>query len=268
MNREAATAVVQRAPYTEPERKELLDMLGLLGEDAFCERHGRRHAALAPEPTADQLKLAAIAPTNINASSDSFDLTKPGSSKGRFAKIYDDAPLDRSLLPPGLQTAAAEREAAERAEAKLAAREAAKAAKGPRVRPSGWTPKPGRPLPTGGTYHPRPGARATDKLDPTWDETCGTLTGRNRHARRGEQLCDECRDYYNAYQREKKSQREKKVREPAKCGTPSGAKRHKRRGEPVCAPCLEARRADGRRQWYEREARRKGVSVDQLRAAS
>jgi hypothetical protein len=233
MNHEAARAVARLEQYTPQERHELLDMLGLLDET------GR---AVRPDPSEDAQRV-------INAKlGDLADRVTTTATKGRMAKIYDEPPVARAELPVGLRLTPAERDQLYGPPPKP------KRQPKPKAKPT--STRRGRPVGSG---------RNPDLLPPTTDEFCGTLTGRNRHARRGESMCDPCRERYNAWQREFKDKRRAATggskRKPAQCGTPSGARAHRRKGEEVCQPCLEARRADGRRQWYEREAKRKAAEA-------
>jgi hypothetical protein len=46
-----------------------------------------------------------------------------------------------------------------------------------------------------------------DSSTPDSQPDCGTHAGRSLHQRRGETLCQDCRDYYNAYRRERQAAR-------------------------------------------------------------
>lgn len=75
---------------------------------------------------------------------------------------------------------------------------------------------------------------------------CGTASGASRHYRKGEGLCEACREAKREYDRQKRGYAPRKV---APCGTEGGYRRHLRRKETPCEPCRIARRE------YAREIR-------------
>lgn len=89
---------------------------------------------------------------------------------------------------------------------------------------------------TGGSADTR-----TELPPPTITDKCGTLTGRSRHIRAGEQLCRACKDAANANAAERRKAKAagkpKRTRPRPPCGSPGGSRSHRRHGEPVCEPC-------------------------------
>lgn len=61
-------------------------------------------------------------------------------------------------------------------------------------------------------------------------------SGLQRHYRRGEKVCDDCRVSNNHYAREK-HRGQLLPRRLKPCGTAAAARRHRKRGEPVCYAC-------------------------------
>lgn len=81
---------------------------------------------------------------------------------------------------------------------------------------------------------------------------CGTPAAAQAHYRRGEPVCEPCREARREYERARTGA---KARTKAPCGTTGGAAQHRKAGEPLCEACREAQRE------YNRSTRRQ-VPVD------
>ena len=80
---------------------------------------------------------------------------------------------------------------------------------------------------------------------------CGTTAAYQRHLRRGEEPCRECREAARRADRGRKRNRTQ-PRQLQPCGTRAAYQRHIRAGEVPCEACREANRAGGREQWRRR----------------
>lgn len=116
-------------------------------------------------------------------------------------------------------------------------------------------PKP-KPIP-----EPKPvKKRARPKREPRKVELapCGTIGAYNRHRRKGEPICDPCREAQRINQKQRrdriKAERANTPLTPAvtrdKCGTRAGANYHRDHGEHKCEPCKEAERAYARETYH------------------
>lgn len=72
-------------------------------------------------------------------------------------------------------------------------------------------------------------------------QPCGTTAAALRHWRRGEELCDACREAQRAATEARRGGPNPKPVQP--CGTPAGRQRHRDRGEAVCEVCRVAHNA-------------------------
>lgn len=87
---------------------------------------------------------------------------------------------------------------------------------------------------------------------------CGTIGAYNRHRRKGETICDPCREAQRINQKQRrdriKAERANTPLTPAvtrdKCGTRAGANYHRDHGEHKCDPCKEAERAYARETYH------------------
>lgn len=66
---------------------------------------------------------------------------------------------------------------------------------------------------------------------------CGTAAAARAHWRRGEDICDPCRQARREYDRARTGA---KARTKAPCGTTGGAAQHRKAKEPLCGPCKQA----------------------------
>jgi len=78
---------------------------------------------------------------------------------------------------------------------------------------------------------------------------CGSLGGYSRHKKRGEPVCDPCREANRIYQADYRANRARSAadraanpRVLAPCGTYGAARRHKAHDEELCDPCKQAER--------------------------
>lgn len=80
-------------------------------------------------------------------------------------------------------------------------------------------------------------------------------SGDARHRRRGEPVCEACRESCNHLQRERK-RGGGNPRPPVlnRCGTPTGARDHYRRKEPLCLPCGVAQAKARSERYYAKKA--------------
>src|SRR3954467_4140733 len=101
-NRRAALAVSVLARDVAPtpaERRELLDMLGLLTDDVQpCTQHRYPHPGIRADLTDDEARVAGTMPVAING-----DLNENQPSAKRMARIFEGPPLNGALCPPGLR---------------------------------------------------------------------------------------------------------------------------------------------------------------------
>jgi hypothetical protein len=232
MKRRAARAVALHAPGTPAERRQLLDMLGLLDEAGGIDER---------QPTVETY-VATLGAGNGDSST----------ARGRFAAHLSEGPdhPETFTSPPALRNLPPLPEP-EPAPRPPRAKKASTGVKGrPRRAVADGVLRPP-------THHP---------------ETCGQLKGRRVHARAGEDLCDACRQVFNDWQKERRrvppEQRKRAQRAP--CGTPHGVKAHEVRGEEVCADCREAKRAQSRSYWHAlpREKRQSITSARVKRRAA
>jgi hypothetical protein len=85
-------------------------------------------------------------------------------------------------------------------------------------------------------------------VKPRKEAQCGTPSGERRHRRRGEPVCEPCKEAHNAVQRKRdaaararaKSRPAPARRDAARCGTVGGYSAHRRRLEDICEPCKVA----------------------------
>lgn len=84
---------------------------------------------------------------------------------------------------------------------------------------------------------------------PKQANVCGSVTGYNRHRKRHERPCWECREAYNADERtrrrKKAAEEGREIKTPAKvaqCGTPAGLTKHYREHTVPCEACRKAER--------------------------
>lgn len=78
----------------------------------------------------------------------------------------------------------------------------------------------------------------TASTQPTDTGLCGTSQGYQKHRRRGEQACVECRQAAS-----RRSRADRELKPPtvlSSCSTAAGTKAHSRRGERSCQSCLKA----------------------------
>jgi hypothetical protein len=228
-NRAAARATAERAIPVVPDpaaRKQLLDLLGLLGDNQPCSNHDHPHPGVTADLTDDELRTLGAPMTAVNS-----DLGEHLPLPRRGAHVATPPPLRGALCPPGLRAAIQN------------ARPAEPAAPAPQVAPTPpETRTPRQPRP----YVPKP-PRPSPPLAP-----CGTEAGHRRHVRNGEPIDQACRQAHNeAGRRRRQRRREAKIaaglavgRPPARCGTPAGYKKHARENTEKCGPCLAAKAAE------------------------
>lgn len=237
-HRQVALYVAEKAGGDPADRKQLLDMLGLLDPTG---------GGIVPDPTGKQLGVELTTAPYIKN-----DLPRtPGQPtylrEKRRAQFTTPAGL-RNLAPLPLE------EPQPTAKAKKKPKKKPKAQ--PKVIPA-RTPKPRE------AGIARPNARRTDLLPPTAAESCGTIRGRRQHVNRGESLCDPCRTAYNKYAADRRAALAagdpKRTRPRPDCGTPYGARAHRWRDEPVCEACHVADRQKRREQWHARAAKKKAA---------
>lgn len=97
--------------------------------------------------------------------------------------------------------------------------------------------------------------RKTASLEP---QPCGTPAAALRHKRKGEELCEPCKEAKRKESRDRrariKAERESNPLKPAQlrsqCGTRAGANYHRDHGEQRCTECLEAERAYNRATYH------------------
>lgn len=105
---------------------------------------------------------------------------------------------------------------------------------------------------------PKPEPRERKRPD------CGSTAAFHQHVNRGEEVDEECRTAYRAYQREQYAKRQAKItkivkpaREVMPCGTTAAARRHKYHGEPIDEACRLAVCADSAERYQRSQARKK-----------
>jgi hypothetical protein len=283
-NRQAAKAVALHAGGTPSERRELLDMLGLVGEDGDIAPDDGRWNEVTP--------IIGGGPEGDN-------------TPHAFARMFTDPPAPRHLVPEGL------RELPEQPADDPAARKRDRSRQyssgGHRER----EPKPARvrePARCGTRYgavrHRRLGEKACEEcLQAERDYrnqrnmitkgrpvrhrkpvVCGTTQGRKKHIREKTPICQACREASNAYSRElyAKTVAARKAagldkfgpptHDPERCGTLRGVKRHQRAMEQQCGPCREvgnaAKREYWRRSYYKKKAAAQAAAAAALQQAS
>ena len=79
----------------------------------------------------------------------------------------------------------------------------------------------------------------------------GSVKEYERHLRRGEAPCNDCRNARNAYRRAREAARRGPARELKPCGTEAAYHRHLYHGETPCDDCKEAHYAPKRKNWEE-----------------
>lgn len=85
-------------------------------------------------------------------------------------------------------------------------------------------------------------------------QPCGTPAAADRHRKKGEPICDPCKEAKRIESRDRrariKAERESKPLKPAQirsqCGSRAGANYHRDHGEQKCTECVEAERAYNR----------------------
>jgi hypothetical protein len=225
-NRAAARAIAEHATHIAPhpaQRKQLLDMLGLLDDNGH----------ITPDLTADELRTLGTPITAINS-----DLGEHLPLPRRGAHADTPPPLRGALCPPGLR----------------AAIQNTRPATPPAEPAPPVTPAESAPAKTRAPRQPRPHApkppRPAQPLAP-----CGTEAAHRRHVKHHEPIDQACRQARNeAGRRRAKTRRQALIaaglataRQPARCGTPGGYKKHAREGTQKCGPCLAAKAAETRR---------------------
>lgn len=97
----------------------------------------------------------------------------------------------------------------------------------------------------------------------------GTRQGAYQHRNRGEQMCDPCRDAYNAYHAELRRKKRAEARggpvktgpAPIVHGTVQGANAHKNRKIPLCDPCRKVYNARQREYQAKYRAAKRAKAV-------
>lgn len=211
--------------HAAADARDLLDMLGLIGEERPCSRHLFAHPGVAED---------AEARTPAPLSSINCDIGENRPASRRSANLYDPPPLKGRHCPPGLRVLF----------------EGAAPVTEPKPKPAPPAPKPAKAV----TPRKPRAAKPKPEPKPRKRAACGTEGGYRLHRREGTEICQPCRVARRVADRIRARARYQRqiaagLRTPRKyatCPSPSGLKKHRREGTPICDGCREAYNAQRR----------------------